>query len=79
MKEKNYPGVVLKEEKIYKYKNSKGVEIDFKLPRGTHVLDCDDETMAKIMDMNSKINTAWLKRLVTLEEINNICVEVWEK
>ncbi len=78
MKEKNYPGTVLKEEKVYKYKNNKGVEVDFILPAGTHVLDCEDETMAKIMDMNAKVNTAWLKGLITLEEINKICIEVWE-
>lgn len=78
MKEKDYKNVVLKTETTYKYKNSKGVVIDFVLPPGTSVLDCDNETMARIMDMNSKINTAWIKGVVTLEEIEKVCVEVWE-
>ncbi|MGL5685983.1 MAG: hypothetical protein ACRCXQ_09350 [Vagococcus fluvialis] len=78
MKLKNYSTKILDKETEYKYKNSKGVIVDFVLCPGTYVLDCDSETMAKIMDMNSKINTAWLKGVITLEEIDSVLKEVWE-
>lgn len=78
MKSKNYPTIILSKETKYEYKNNKGEVVDFVLPPGTAVLDCDKETFAKICDMNAKVNTAWIKGLVTLEEIEKICVEVWE-
>lgn len=78
LKEKDFKTKILESETTYEYKNGKGEIVDFVLPKGTYVLDCDNETFAKVCDMNAKVNTAWIKGVITLEEIEKICVEVWE-
>lgn len=78
LKEKNYNMVLLKEDKTYNYVNKKGENIEFKISRGTTILDCPEDIMAKVLDMHSKINTAYVKGIITMEDITKTIEEIYE-
>lgn len=69
---------LLKEDKTYSYINKKGEEIKYNVSKGATILDCPNEIMAKVLDMNEKLNNAYIKGIITLEDITKTIEEVYE-
>lgn len=69
---------LLKEDKTYSYINKKGEEIKYKVSKGATILDCPNEIMVKVLDMNEKLNNAYIKGIITLEDITKTIEEVYE-
>lgn len=73
--------IMLEENKFKMKKLVEDKEVSFKdkkyhLKKGTVVLDCDDELLARVMYMNDIINYEFIKRNITTEEITKIIKEV---
>lgn len=64
LKTKEYTPIVLGEDKTLKYKDKV-----WHFPKGTTILDCDDEEMAKVLYMNWLVDKAYRGGKITSEQI----------
>ena len=71
IKNQNIKMKKLEEEKIVSFKDKK-----YFLKKGTMVLDCEDEFLARVLYMNDIVNVEFLKKEISTSEIRKIIEEV---